>query len=159
MFCDGCGVTVDPGQPFCSRCGKQLAAAPQAWPARSRVRSNMQTLGILWIVYSAFHAGAVIIGAAVGGAMLRHLALPFDAHILAPFIAMVGFMVVIKSLCGLVVGWGLLRRQPWARVFALVMAFISLIHLPFGTALGIYTLVVLMPAEAAREYEAICSGH
>lgn len=91
--------------------------------------------------------------------MLRHLALPFDAHILAPFIAMIGFMVVIKSLCGLVVGWGLLRRQPWARVFALVMAFISLIHLPFGTALGIYTLVVLMPAEAAREYEAICSGH
>jgi len=24
MFCDGCGTTMQPGQAFCSRCGKQI---------------------------------------------------------------------------------------------------------------------------------------
>jgi hypothetical protein len=30
---------------------------------------------------------------------------------------------------------------------------LALIHIPFGTALGVYTLWVLLPAKAEEEYE------
>jgi hypothetical protein len=33
-------------------------------------------------------------------------------------------------------GWGLLRREPWARVLTIVLSFLALFHIPLGTALG-----------------------
>ena len=50
---------------------------------------------------------------------------------------------------------GLLQRAPWARVLVLVMAFVSLINMPLGTALGIYTLWVLLADNGQRQYEAL----
>jgi hypothetical protein len=50
----------------------------------------------------------------------------------------------------------LLQREHWARIAVLVLAFISLFtNIPFGTALGIYTMWVLLPAESEREYDAL----
>ena len=54
---------------------------------------------------------------------------------------------------GFFAGWGLLQREPWARVLTLILAFLALIHVPFGTVLGVYTLWVLLPAGAEEEYE------
>jgi uncharacterized membrane protein (DUF2068 family) len=56
------------------------------------------------------------------------------------------------GVLGIIAGWGLLDRQPWARTLAIVLGVINLIHIPFGTALGIYTLWVLLPAESEQEY-------
>jgi hypothetical protein len=50
----------------------------------------------------------------------------------------------------------LLEREKWARILALVLAFVSLFtNIPFGTALGVYTMWVLLPSESEREYEAL----
>ena len=47
-------------------------------------------------------------------------------------------------------------REVGHRILALVLAFISLFtNIPFGTALGIYTMWVLLPAESEREYDAL----
>jgi hypothetical protein len=37
-------------------------------------------------------------------------------------------------------------------MLAIVLGCIALVHIPFGTALGIYTLWVLLPAESEEEY-------
>ena len=37
-------------------------------------------------------------------------------------------------------------------IIAIVLGFIALLHPPLATALGIYTLWVLLPADAEREY-------
>ncbi len=51
------------------------------------------------------------------------------------------------------------QREPWARVVVLVLAFVSLFtNIPFGTALGIYTMWVLLPAESEQEYEAMAEA-
>jgi hypothetical protein len=50
-----------------------------------------------------------------------------------------------------------MTRQPWGRVLAIIFAILALIHLPLGTALGIYTLWVLAPGASADEYAAITS--
>jgi len=48
----------------------------------------------------------------------------------------------------------LLQREPWARTLAVILGFVSLFfNIPFGTALGIYTLWVLLPAESDVAYE------
>ena len=60
--------------------------------------------------------------------------------------------VLSKALLGFAAGWGLLRRESWARIVALLGGFLALFHPPFGTALGIYTLWVLLPSESEREY-------
>ena len=65
-------------------------------------------------------------------------------------------LLFAKAGLGFVAGWGLLQQEKWARTLALVLAFVSLFtNIPFGTALGVYTMWVLLPAESEREYEAL----
>jgi len=54
---------------------------------------------------------------------------------------------------------GLLEREPWARTLALVLGFLSLFKVPVGTALGIYTLWVLLPAQSEQEYRRLAARH
>jgi hypothetical protein len=73
---------------------------------------------------------------------------------LHPLLSFIGILVLVKAFAGFAAGWGLLQREPWARTVAVVLAFPSLFfNVPFGTALGIYTLWVLLPAESDVEYE------
>jgi hypothetical protein len=57
------------------------------------------------------------------------------------------------GVLGLLAGWGLIERQPWARILAIVLGCLALLHFGIGTALGIYTLWVLLPSDSAREYQ------
>ena len=66
-----------------------------------------------------------------------------------------GGFFMLSGVVGLIAGWGLLDRQPWARMLAIVLGFINLIHMPFGTALGVYTLWVLLPAQSEQEYRSV----
>jgi predicted membrane metal-binding protein len=71
-----------------------------------------------------------------------------------PFMSGMAVLVFIKAIACLLAGWGLLQRDPWARLLTLVLAFVSLFYVPFGTALGVYTLWVLLPSKSEEEYEA-----
>jgi hypothetical protein len=56
-------------------------------------------------------------------------------------------LAIIAMLWGaahVVVGMPLRRRKPWARLLALMLGSIDLVLLPYGTALGIYALWVLL---------------
>ncbi len=161
MFCDNCGTSLVPGQKFCSRCGKQLAAAgvPAAPPPRvplpppaNRIEKHTKILAILWLVISVYglmRGFAVFFG---GGIAMHFIPMPMRAFV-GPIAGMIGVFLLATAVAGFLAGWGLLSYRPWARVLALVLGVISLIHIPFGTALGIYTLWVLLPAESEREYQ------
>lgn len=69
-----------------------------------------------------------------------------------PLFGMIGIVVLGKGLLCLAAGWGLMQKRPWARTIALVAAFISLFSVPVGTALGVYTIWVLMAQGAEQEY-------
>ena len=71
---------------------------------------------------------------------------------LLPVIATV---TVASAILAFVTGYGLLTRRPWGRTLAIVAAILALLKLPFGTALGIYTLWVLAPAQSGQEYGSI----
>jgi glucose uptake protein GlcU len=64
-------------------------------------------------------------------------------------------LLIAIAATGFFAGWGLLQREEWARTVALVVGFIALLRVPIGTALGIYTLWVLLPARSDDEYKAL----
>lgn len=79
---------------------------------------------------------------------------PVDADVAQPILAIVGsvltvFLLVV-SLPGIIVGVGLLKFKPWARIFGIVLSALHLINIPIGTALGIYGLWVLLNSETER---------
>ena len=52
----------------------------------------------------------------------------------------------------------LLFRNTLPLPLALVLAFISLFNIPFGTAIGVYTMWVLLPADSQREYDSLVAA-
>jgi hypothetical protein len=175
MFCDKCGTQLSAGTQFCSSCGKSVGSAPPgaaipgpraasatgAQPAGdTRVQRHIQLLATLWLVNgilrfakvgSLFIAGQVLpflTGWGMGG---RYGTWPFD---FLPFgLYSIAGLLAIFGVAYLVLAWGLFQREPWARTLGLVLGFLSLLHPPFGTALGIYTLWVLLPQHSSQEYE------
>jgi hypothetical protein len=68
-------------------------------------------------------------------------------------VALCGFLAVL-ALPSIIAGWGLFAGKSWARVLTLVLAFLHLPNIPFGTALGIYTLWVLLHEEPRTQLPA-----
>jgi hypothetical protein len=67
--------------------------------------------------------------------------------------AVAGFLVLL-SLPGLFAGYGLLKRRPWARILAIIVGALHLYNMPIGTALGVYTFVILADAKADALFQA-----
>ena len=173
MFCDKCGAQLSPGAQFCSSCGKSVgsapagAAMPGAAPATgvrpagdTRVQRHLQLLATLWLVNGIlrfaevgwiFIAGQMLPflnGWGIGG---RYGSWPF--HFLPFGLYSIGGLLAIFGVAYLVLAWGLFQREPWGRVLGLVLGFLALLRPPFGTALGIYTLWVLLPERSGQEYD------
>jgi hypothetical protein len=158
MFCDQCGTAIQSGQKFCSGCGKEITGFVPGYPQRGRIQEHVRLLAILWFAFSAIYAVGGVVLIILANTLFVHLsdisgAPPAVGGFLHPLLTFVGFFVLAKSVAGFFAGWGLLQREPWARVLTLIIAFLSLINIPFGTALGIYTLWVLLPARSEEEYE------
>src|SRR5258708_21465639 len=51
-----------------------------------------------------------------------------------------GVLLFVVGLIPLAVGYALKKRKRWAKPLGLALAVISLINIPVGTALGIYTI-------------------
>ncbi|HEV2709907.1 MAG TPA: zinc ribbon domain-containing protein [Edaphobacter sp.] len=178
MVCQACGNSVEAGVHFCSQCGAPIAAVPPpptAYPPAyakpypqmlapgPRVQRNLQMLGILWCIFGAYRVISGLIAIFIlriaifhnfGGGGWQwggHLS-PVWANVFVPLITVIS---IVTAFLAFLVGFGLLRRRSWARVVGIVVAILSLFKFPIGTALGIYTLWVLVPAESAMEYEAI----
>jgi hypothetical protein len=164
MFCDGCGAAVQPGQGFCSRCGKPVVGPVTALqPRRSRVQEHVHLLGILWLAISAMNTIGAVILFIIANTLLAHLhemGAPPEAPtgFLRPLLSAVAIFILVKAACGFIAGWGLLQREPWARVIALVLGFIGLFNIPFGTAVGVYTMWVLLPGQSQEEYDALVAA-
>jgi hypothetical protein len=163
MFCDGCGGALQLGQAFCSKCGKQIVGPiTTIRQMPGRVERHIHLLGILWLAYSAFNTLGGLVLLILGRTFFPHLRemtdVPQDVPVgfLSALLTTLGMVVLAKAALGFFAGWGLLHREGWARVWALVLAFISLfLNIPIGTAIGVYTMWVLLPAQSQQEYDTL----
>lgn len=71
-----------------------------------------------------------------------------------PIIASVAIWVVfIFSIPGIVAGIGLFKRKEWARILALILSVIKLLNIPIGTAVGGYSIWVLVQDESVALFK------
>jgi hypothetical protein len=154
MFCNRCGASVEADFNLCPKCGAPLVTSVPAIAGQTKLERHLHILAILWIVVGVLwvvpslvlmglsHASHVVIGDEM-----------FTRPFMPPLLFSLGSVFLVVAAGGILVGWGLMRHERWARITAIVVGILSLFHPPFGTALGIYTLWVLLPADAAAEYE------
>jgi hypothetical protein len=159
MYCDRCGAAVQAEQRFCSNCGRDFTGvATQYRSGPNRVQEHIRLVGILWLALSMINAigGAVLL--ILGNTLFPHLnelpGTPSDipTGFLSSLFCTLGILVLAKAAAGFFAGWGLLQRERWARTLTLVLSFLALLNIPLGTALGIYSLWVLLPEDSEREY-------
>jgi hypothetical protein len=120
---------------------------------------RFRALGGLWIVYGIVRlimAAFLVIFSGTAtlmfGALLGRVANPFV--LMDDFHFVYVLMIVLSVICGIlgiVVGLALLGGRS-GRAVALIAALFSLCEIPLGLTLGVYTLVVLLPARAVETY-------
>ena len=114
--------------------------------------SHVKTLGILHLVFSSLGILAALAILAVFGGLSGLLAAVSDragdAQAAIPILGGIGmflfFFLLAVSLPGFAAGIGLLQFRPWARTLTIVLSAFELLHVPFGTVLGVYGLWVLL---------------
>jgi len=152
MFCDRCGAQVQDNQTYCGNCGKAMRTVP-FMPVRGRIAGHVRLLGIFWLAYSAIRLTGGLFLSAIFPRFFEGAFWPTHLPFFLPgLLRGIGTILLLSGILGVVAGWGLLDRQPWARLLAIVLGCFALLHIGIGTVLGIYTLWVLLPAESEREY-------
>lgn len=77
-----------------------------------------------------------------------------DARIALPIVGITGMalvtVVAAMSIPSVVIGVGLIRLRPWARVAGMVISILSLMMIPFGTIVGVYGMWVLFSKDTER---------
>ena len=101
-----------------------------------------KTLGTLYLIYGAIH-GLTLLGllglvlifkfASVAGDLLSGSVMVFGTIGFVLLMLIVGILPVIAAV-------GFKKRRPWVKPFAIALAVVSLVNIPIGTALGIYTI-------------------
>src|SRR5439155_13151400 len=150
-----CGTALQPDYTLCPKCGAALSSVTTTLnPGQDRLDRHLRTLGTLWIIAGALFLIPAAIMLALGGAARFVIHGEPFARFFGPIVlSMLGAGFSILAAGGICVGWGLMQRQSWARIAAIILAILALFHPPIGTALGIYTLWVLLSDDAGGEYE------
>lgn len=114
--------------------------------------AHVDFVGVLFIVWGllttlvgvstlALGVGAVaLIASASGGGGGG----TFAAGVTAALFTTLAVIAILWGAAHVVVGVPLRRHRPWARVMALMLGSLDLLLLPYGTALGVYALYVLL---------------
>ena len=118
------------------------------------MEGHVKTVGILHIALGALGViGALVVVLIFGGAaaLVDFNAPEHEARIAVPIIGVAGgaiaIFILVLSVPGIVVGIGLYGLRPWARTFGILISALDLVNVPLGTALGIYSLWVLMHSQ------------
>jgi hypothetical protein len=125
---------------------------------------KVKVLSIFWFIYAGFSLLAGVAGLAFAKAFLSGFLSPWIHNGPEPGASMPEWFIpailhfalvflIIRSALALVAAWGLMQRTEWGRIVAIVAAVFSLLKFPFGTAMGVWTLVVLLGYRNTTLYE------
>ncbi len=77
----------------------------------------------------------------------------FAAGLTAAAFTSLAIIAILWGSAHVVVGVPLRRHRPWSRLIALMLGSVDLLLLPYGTALGVYTLYVLLNEKGKALFE------
>ncbi|HEV2213971.1 MAG TPA: hypothetical protein VGR64_01700 [Terracidiphilus sp.] len=120
---------------------------------------KVRALSIFWFVYAGLSlllglAGLTFAKAFMSGGFGPWMHGPMSPEWMGPaFIHFIWVILLLRAGLALAAGWGLMEHTQWGRLAAIVAAIFSLLKFPFGTALGIWTLVVLLGYRNSSLYD------
>jgi len=124
------------------------------------METHVKVLGLLQIILGALGILVALFVMLMFGGVAGFVAAAGEegSEIAVPIISLVGAFAVtfilILSIPGIFVGFGLLKFRPWARVFGIIMSILLIIHFPLGTIVGVYGLWVLLTGETEKLFAA-----
>jgi hypothetical protein len=124
------------------------------------VTDHVDLLGLLFMIWGlltalvgvstlALGAGAVALIVSANRSSGGNVA----AGLTAALFLVLAAIAIVWGAAHVGVGIPLRRRQPSARILALVLGSVDLLLLPYGTALGCYALYVLLSERGKRGFE------
>jgi hypothetical protein len=127
--------------------------------------AQVDFLGVLFIVWGllttlvgvstlALGVGAVALIASAsrgGGSQMA-------AGVMAAVFTGLAIIAMLWGAAHVVVGVPLRRHTPWSRLAALMLGSVDLLLLPYGTALGVYAIWVLLNEDAKRLFTTAISA-
>lgn len=126
---------------------------------------HVRTLGILWVCFGVWRVLGGLIGMFFLSSMTAHRfwgwGTPwtlghhrgFPPEWMGWIVPLVAVGTIFAAGLAFVTGYALLNRASWGRILAIVAGILALFKFPLGTALGIYTLWVLLPSPSGAEYD------
>ena len=118
------------------------------------MEKHIKIVSVLWIVSGALGLiwAFFIFWILFGISFLPDIG--YEAPIILRTVAiwMTAFIAVL-SIPDIIAGAALLKRKEWGRLLTLALAFFNLLCFPFGTALGIYSLVILFNDETIKLFK------
>jgi hypothetical protein len=116
------------------------------------MQTHVDFLGVLFVVWGLLTAlvGVSTLALGVGAVALIASASrgggggQVAAGLTAAVFAALAIIAMLWGAAHVVVGVPLRRQRPWARLVALGLGSVDLLLLPYGTALGVYALWVLL---------------
>jgi hypothetical protein len=129
---------------------------PLLYRTQGLAGTQPRVLGLCWVAYGVFRLTITLwlisfttTATLMFGALLTRVPDPYSLMALFHFLYLgVTIWSAVSGVLGILAGVALLLGQRSARPLSIAAAFLSLLELPFGIALGVYTLVVVLPATA-----------
>jgi ABC-type spermidine/putrescine transport system permease subunit I len=147
-----------------------VAAVASATPRKSRVAEQISIVAALWLVWAVLTLFSGFFLIALSNMPFTRFytpsqqqTIPFEqarnltSFIQGLFVAM-SILLIAQAAAAFLAAWGLLQRKPWARMLALILGFLALLHFPLGTALGIYTIWVFLTGNAEHDYHRLVAS-
>jgi threonine/homoserine efflux transporter RhtA len=125
------------------------------------VKRHVDFLSTLYVAWGAIFALVAVAGFALAGGAFAiaesagpiRLGSEMAARLTGVTITIVSLIALVWAILHIIVGRQLRRFRPSARLMSLGLAIGNLILLPFGTALGAYSLWVLLKDDGRRLFE------
>lgn len=122
---------------------------------QERTENRIRAVG--WI-HLALSSLGVLVGLALFGAIAPWGLLSGDAT--AAFVtgtvgSVLAALMFAVALPGFIAGIGLLKRRSWGRSVGIVVSALMLFQVPVGTALGAFSLYVLLQEDTRRYLESV----
>jgi len=129
------------------------------------VAAQVDFVGVLFIVWGllttlvgvstlALGVGAVALVATAGQGGAGQLA----AGLTAAAFTTLALIAMLWGSAHVIVGVPLRRHKPWSRLAALMLGSVDLVLLPYGTALGVYAIWVLLQEDGKKLFTVMADG-
>jgi len=112
------------------------------------LNKHVQLISLLWIVYGIMGLlfGFLVFLVLFGVSFIPNMGW-MAPGILRLIAWIVSLFFMVLALPQILAGVGLARHKEWGRILTLIVSFFHLVSFPLGTALGIYSFVILLKPE------------